>query len=132
AKVRGDNDGVLLIDAGNAFFGADSIASNGKVIVAAYQAMAYDAVNLSWRDFRSGKEQTLNLLKDSKLAVVSANLQSESDERLLMPPFVVKVQGKTKIAIIGVTDSPAGIDFLPHLKEQLAGVRIRPPVEALA
>ena len=27
---------------------------------------------------------------------------------------------------------PAGIDFLPHLKEQLAGIRIQPPVEALA
>src|SRR6266850_2443555 len=34
-KARNGNNGVLLIDAGNALFGPDSIASNGKVIVEA-------------------------------------------------------------------------------------------------
>ena len=36
-----------------------------------------------------------------------------------------------KTAIIGVTESPAGLDILPDLKRQLAGVKIDPPLKAL-
>jgi hypothetical protein len=40
--------------------------------------------------------------------------------------------GSLKIAMIGVTQRPAGLDYLPHLKHQLAGIRIQPPLEVLA
>jgi len=45
---------------------------------------------------------------------------------------VVKEVGGQRVAIMGVAQAPAGVDFLPHLKEQLAAIRIQPPVEALA
>ena len=49
----------------------------------------------------------------------------------LAQPYTVKQVGGQRTAVIGVTEVPAGLDILPHLKEQLAGIRIQPPVEAL-
>ncbi len=45
----------LLLDAGNFLVGTQNADSQGRVIVAAYNALAYDAVNLSYRDLRSAK-----------------------------------------------------------------------------
>ena len=45
--------------------GPDSVASRGKVIIDGYNLIAVDALNVSWRDFRFGKQQTLDLLKAS-------------------------------------------------------------------
>jgi hypothetical protein len=36
------------------------------------------------------------------------------------------------VAFLGATEVPAGLEFLPHLKSQLAGVRLDPPAEAIA
>jgi len=123
---------VLLLDAGNALFGDESVDSGGKVIVSAYAALGYDALNLSWRDFRFGKDQTLALLGQAKFPVLSANLLDSATGRLLTRAFAVTSIGGRKFAVVGVTEIPPGIDRLPHLKQELAGIRIRPPVEALA
>jgi 2',3'-cyclic-nucleotide 2'-phosphodiesterase (5'-nucleotidase family) len=127
ARSRAD----LLLDAGNVFFGEDSLRSDGQVMVAAYGQLHYDAVNISFRDFRLGKSATLKLLENSPSVPLSANLLDEQTGRPLFKPFFVKQAAGRAVAVLGVTESPAGIDFLPHLKQQLAGVRIEPPAEAL-
>ncbi len=129
ARTSGD---VLLLDAGNFLFGAESADSKGKVIVAAYDALAYDAVNLSYRDFRLGKAQTLELLKDAKFAAVSANLLDDASGQPLAKPYVVKKLGDKRIAILGVCEAPPGMQYLPALKQQLAGIRVRAIDESLA
>lgn len=129
---RREEGPLLLLDGGNALFGGDSAASKGKVIAAAYEALGYDAVNISYRDFRHGRDRTVSVLKEAKFDALSANILDDKNGLLLFKPYKVKEISGRKIAIIGVTESPAGLDFLPHLKEQLAGVRIRPAVEALA
>jgi 2',3'-cyclic-nucleotide 2'-phosphodiesterase (5'-nucleotidase family) len=58
-----ENPAVLLVDTGSAFFGADSFPSQRQIIMAAYNELGYDAVNLSYRDFSLGKSATLALLK---------------------------------------------------------------------
>jgi 2',3'-cyclic-nucleotide 2'-phosphodiesterase (5'-nucleotidase family) len=35
------------------------------------------------------------------------------------------------VAFVGVTELPAGVAALGHMREQLAGIRVRAPVEAL-
>ena len=50
AQLRQAYPSLLLVDAGNALFGAESLESQGRVIMAAYQALGYDAINLSYRD----------------------------------------------------------------------------------
>jgi 2',3'-cyclic-nucleotide 2'-phosphodiesterase (5'-nucleotidase family) len=132
AQLRKEESSLLLLDAGNAFIGSESLASKGQVMVAAYNALDYDAVNLCHRDFWFGKAETLALLKDAKFAAISANLLDEDNSEPLVRPYIVKEIGRQRIAILGVAQAPAGIDFLPHLKEHLAGIRIQPPAEALA
>jgi len=132
AQLRKEQPNLLLVDAGNFLIGSESLDSCGRVIVAAYNAMGYDAVNLCHRDFWFGKAETLALLKEAKFAAVSANLLDEEKGEPLRKPYIVKEIGGHRIAILGVAETPAGIDFLPHLKEHLAGIRIEPPVEALA
>src|SRR5688572_28731061 len=122
----------LLLDSGNSLFGAESASSGGKVITAAYDALAYDAVNISFRDFRHGRDATLAAFQQTKSPAVSANLIDSVTGSLLFKPYVLREVGARKVAVVGVTDAPAGLEFLPHLKEQLAGVRVRPPAEALA
>jgi hypothetical protein len=131
-QVRGGGGDVLVLDAGNALFGAESIDSGGAVIVDAYNALGYDAVNLTPRDFRLGKAATVEALGRAKFAVVSANLVDDGAGVLPVKPFVVKKTGGARVAIVGVSEPPAGLDYLPHLKAQLAGVRIRPVDEAVA
>jgi 2',3'-cyclic-nucleotide 2'-phosphodiesterase (5'-nucleotidase family) len=132
AQLRKEQPDLLLVDAGNALIGAESLESKGKVIVAAYNALGYDAVNLCHRDLWFGKAETLALLKDAKFAPISANLLNEENGRPLFKPYIVKEISGQRIAILGVAQAPAGIDFLPHLKEHLAGIHIDPPVKALA
>lgn len=131
ARLQKENRSMLLVDAGNTIFGAESIGSRGEVIVSAYNALGYDALNLSYRDFRLGKETTLALLKDAQFTVLSANLLDDKTGKPLAQPYVVKRIGDERIALIGLTQRPAGLDYLPHLKEQLAGIRIQSPSDAL-
>ena len=132
AQLRKEQPELLLVDAGNALIGAESLPSKGQVIVAAYNALGYDAVNLCHRDFWLGKAGTLALLKGAKFAAISANLLDEEKGEPLGRPYIVKETSGRRIAIIGVAQAPAGLDFLPHLKEHLAGIHIQPPIEALA
>jgi len=101
------------------------------VIVAAYNALGYDALNLAYCDFRLGKQQTLALVGQAKFAVVSANLLDAQTNAPLTKPYCVVTRPDGKVAIVGVTERPAGLDILPHLRRQFAGIRIQPPVDAL-
>jgi len=132
ADWRTRDPSLLLVDAGNAFIGVDSVASGGRIIVAAYAALEYDAVNLTYRDFRLGKASALAMIRDATFPVVSCNLVDEATGQLVARPFVVRQAGAGRIAIVGVTERPGSADLLPHLARELAGIRVRPPVEALA
>jgi hypothetical protein len=129
--ARASGGAALLLDAGNWLAGAESIDSRGKVIVAAYESLGYDAVHLTPKDLYWGKVDTLTLLKDAKFAVVSSNLLDEQSGAPLVSPFVVKTVGGRKIAILGVSEPPAGMAMLPHVRQQLAGVRVRPIDETI-
>lgn len=131
ARMRASEPDLLLVDSGNALFGTDSAYSNGQVIITAYAALGYDAVNLSYRDFRSGKAATLALLKDAKVPVVSANLVNVDSGKPLFLPYVVKRVGGVRVAIIGVTSVP-DTKLLPHLAEQLKEITVVLPADGLA
>jgi hypothetical protein len=132
APLRQEYASLLLVDAGNALFGAESLESQGRVIVAAYQALGYDAINLSYRDFRRGKAATLALLQDAPFAVLSANLLDADTGHPLVQPYVTKQVARERIALIGITQSPAGLAYLPHLKDQLTGIRVQTPLQAVS
>lgn len=123
---------LLLVDGGNAVFGDQSTASRGEAVIAAYDAIGYDAINISYRDFRYGKDQAIKLFRTAHASVVSANVLDADTGQPLFRPYVVKAAGGRRFAVIGITDVPTGLDVLPHLKRQLAGVTIEPPDSAMA
>src|SRR5688500_2318616 len=51
ADLRGQGAAVLLLDTGNALGVPDGLDRSGRVIVAAYDGLGYDALNISYRDF---------------------------------------------------------------------------------
>lgn len=133
-QLRHKNPATLFLDAGNALFGNDSLESRGEVIVDAYSALNYDAVNLSYRDFFFGKKATERLIKQGSFPFLSANIIDDRTTEPLVLPYVVKDIGGRRVAVIGVSSVPAGFRSerqLAHLKEQLAGLRFEEPVEAL-
>jgi hypothetical protein len=132
AQLRQREPGLLLLDAGDALFGDESLPSGGKVIAAAYDALGYDAVNISYRDFRLGKAGTLSALQGAKFTPISANLLDADTGKPLFQPYVIKQAGGMKIAIVGATESPAALAVLPELGKQLAGIKIQAPADALA
>jgi Mg-chelatase subunit ChlD len=123
---------LLLVDSGNALFGVETMSSKGELMLRVYAAIGYDAINLSYRDFRLGKQVTADLVHSGTTPFVSANLTDEFTEKLIAAPYVVHATPVGKVAIVGVTQAPSGIDVLPHLQAQLAGIRIEPPLKALA
>jgi 2',3'-cyclic-nucleotide 2'-phosphodiesterase (5'-nucleotidase family) len=131
-QLRRDQPVLILVDAGNFLFGPDSIESGGRVTVAACDALRYDAVNLSYRDFRLGKAVSVALLRTARFTPVSANVIDESTGRPVAAPFVVKRAGAVRVAFVGVTELPSGVERLDHIATQLEGLRVRPPAEALA
>ena len=122
---------LLLVDAGNALFGTDSLDSQGQVVLGTYQQIGYDVMNLSYRDFRLGKAATVKLIEQVPNLFVSANLSDAKSGETIARPFIVKSIGGIRWAVMGVTQIPAGLSYLPHLNEQLDGVTIQPPGEAL-
>ena len=124
--------GLLLLDAGGALFGPESVATGGRGIVAAYERLQYDAVNLATSDFRLGAAHTADILNGARLHALSANLLDEQTGKPAFAPYVVKPLGGRRVAIVGVTEPPASLERLPHLAAQLSGLRVRPSAEALS
>ncbi len=130
-REQRDAGPVLLVDAGNAFFGsADARGEPGAAVRALYDALGYDAVNVSWRDFRHGLAATRALLAGAGFAAVSANLRDAAGQPLFEPFALVECGGEV-VAVVGLTLAPPGLEYLPHLRRQLEGVAVAEPLAAL-
>ncbi len=130
-KIRETEPDLLIVNVGNVFLSTDTIDSKSQAILKANAELDYEAINLSYRDFRQGKKTTNQLIKSGMFPFISANLIDESTGELLVKPFIIKNTPAGKIAILGVTQSPAGLKILSHLQQQLAGIHIEPPIKAI-
>lgn len=120
---------TLLLDVGDFLYGGETAKTRGLVMVEAYNEIGYDAVNVSFRDFRQGLEITRDVLEQAEFPLISANIREKEGE-LLFPPYVLKeFSGKT-YAIVGISERPAGMDRLPHLRRQMEGLDVDEPLVA--
>ena len=128
-RARGD---VLLLDGGNAFFGASDAADEPGVLVRdAYDALGFEVVNIGYRDLRYGVGEIQELLDATSFTPVSANLFAAQGQRLFDPYALLEV-GERSVAVVGVTMEPPGLEYLPQLREQFAGVTVGDPLDTLA
>lgn len=128
-EFRGSGEGLLL-DVGDFLYGAETAKTQGAVMVEAYNQIGYDAVNVSYKDFRQGLDVTVGVLQKAQFPLISANIRN-ADGELMFEPYVLKKAGGKTYAIVGITERPAGMDRLPHLKRQMQGVQIDTPQVAL-
>ena len=75
---------------------------------------------------------TMAGVKSGSLPAVSANLLDSGTSQPLFESFIIKNVGRTKLAMLGICEPPAGLAYLPSLRQQLAGMTIADPEKALA
>ena len=96
---------MLLLDAGNALAAQEALAqkSQGKVIIEAMNLLHYDAMTIGNLDLEWPLEVLSQRIAEARFPVLSANLVSAADGKLIAQPYVVKQVGGRKAAIIGLT-----------------------------
>ncbi len=102
AELRRTHE-VMLLDAGNA------LGNQGAAVLAAYDAIRYDAAHLTARDVLESAAHTRALLARVHTPLVSANLVDARGD-LLALPFVVLTRGGQRLAVLGVSELPVRDD----------------------
>jgi 5'-nucleotidase/UDP-sugar diphosphatase len=141
-QVRAENPGrTLVLDAGDCFQGTYvSNSTQGEVVMAAMNAVGYDAWTLGNHEFDWGQEVLQARIVQAQFPALAANLIDENSGEVWdgAKPFVIVEAGAARVAILGLAypDTPAitkpqnvaGLDFqqaagtvrryLPDLEEQ--------------
>jgi hypothetical protein len=113
--LRSEGKNLLILDAGNLFFlklpkndsQRDDSIRKVDVLIRAYNAIGYDAVNIGERDLIMGYRFLADTAKKAKFAFVSSNLTEKTGGA---PPFVshiIKDIAGLKIGIFGLIDDRA-------------------------
>ncbi|MHB0877377.1 MAG: bifunctional UDP-sugar hydrolase/5'-nucleotidase [Anaerolineae bacterium] len=140
-KREREQGAVLLLEAGNVFSGVDALelsaAETGASVVAAMNAMGYDAMAIGDVDAAAGPELLAACLAGADFPVLSANLTVDGE--LLAQPYAVLERQGISTAVLGLTGLPrralaTGMDvtdpllavrrFLPELRRQASIVVI--------
>ena len=116
---------VLVLDAGSTFFGQIlAMQSEGRIIVDAMNAMAYDAMTVGLMDLLKGVDVLLQRAQQAKFAVVSCNIVNiESEEPILEPYAIIEREG-IRFGIIGVSEP----DVIRVPSEGVASIKVLDPV----
>lgn len=105
--ARTEHPNLLVLDAGNTFWGESGLAvpSQGKVMVEAMNLMHYSAMALGETDLQLGEDVLRERIADAQFPVISANVVVLSTGKLLSKPYVVLDVGGRKVGLIGLTGS---------------------------
>ena len=118
----------MLLDSGESLFrGGDSVESDnpqqGALIVAAMNALGYDAMALGRRDLDAPLSTVQGRFEEASFPVLSANVKG-LDALPDLQPYLLRRVGGHKIAIVGVTAEMAG--------RRLEALGLAPPEAVLA
>jgi 2',3'-cyclic-nucleotide 2'-phosphodiesterase (5'-nucleotidase family) len=103
--LREENKGhSVLIDAGDWAQGTlESHLDRGKTMLQVMKAIGYDAVEIGNHEFDWGRRHLNNLIKDSGVPFIGANIIKEDDSLLNeVKPYILKELDGLKVGIIGV------------------------------
>lgn len=111
-QERADAGHLWLLDTGDAWAGGRQNGTatlgdetEGAVIVAAMNALAYDAMALGPYELALGAEVLAERLAEASFPVVSANAYDASGERVV-PPYTVLEASGHRVAVVGLTRVP--------------------------
>ena len=124
-KAALEGNSVLIIDAGDIFQGTlVGTRSEGESIVKYMNRIGYDAVVPGNHDFDLGKDNLIELIKNSKFPWVSCNIYDlETRKRWQwVKPWVIKEMDGLKIGITGATTR--GTEYM-SFPENIRGLEFR-------
>lgn len=103
ASVRDERPGgVIALDNGDTFHGTHlAVASRGRALVPAMNALALDAMAVHW-EFAYGPEGVCDLAKLLDYPVLAINCHRQADDQLLFPPYRIVERSGLRVAIIGL------------------------------
>ncbi len=115
---------ILLFDTGDAWTGGGTLgdATKGAAVVAAMNAVGYDAMALGVKELGLGPDVLAQRLEEARFATVSANALRR-DGREVTQPYVLLDVGDHRLAVLGVTRPP---------EEPIAGFQVGDPAAAIA
>lgn len=101
SRVRAQEKNVLLLDDGDTIQGsAESLPTDGHVMLRALDWLRYDAWCLGNHDFDWGTPLLTNLIRAAKVPVLAANIAPELPQ---VQPFIIKEVDGLRVAIVGLT-----------------------------
>jgi 5'-nucleotidase len=127
-KIRGEEENVLLLDAGDIFQGTPYFNYyQGELEYKLMSIMKYDAVTLGNHDFDLGCENILKQMPHAKFDFINANYdfsQTVLSSSKRIAPYRIYKKGGVKIGVTGV-----GIDLNNLVsKDLIKGIRCNDPV----
>ena len=123
-RVRAEDPGVLLVDAGDAF--ASGFARAGKIntiLVRAMNSMPYDAMGLGTYDLEMGEVALRELVGMAKFPFICTNLVFQNGADPWIKPYVLIKRDQLRIAFISLLPPVTGM--------RVTGARFVPPRQAL-
>lgn len=105
-SLQGRSQGMFLVlDGGSSLMGEwVSLASEGRVMVEAMNAMGYDAMAVGRMELIKGPDVAKERAKEASFLFLSANLVSKADQQPLFDPYAVIMEQGVRIGLIGLTD----------------------------
>lgn len=121
-ETRNREPFVLLLDAGDSLTGDQdpARATQGKSSIELMNRLGYDAAALGSQDLALGVETLRQRQSEAQFALLSANAADARTGELIAQPYVVRILGGQRIAIIGLSDDA-----------QIDGVTVRDPFDAV-
>jgi len=130
SEYREREPGSLWFDLGGGFMGGDFKPDRVETVIDLFETLNISAINVSGQDFRYGFPFFYSAVEDSSLSLISANLVNPSTQELVFPAKLTLPNQRG--VVIGLTQPPLGMEFLPQLKEKYDGVQVVDPAQALS
>lgn len=131
SMTREETKNFLCLDAGNLFFRkkplqeieAREFLLKADYILAAYNRMACDAVNIGESDFALGLNPLLDLKKKATFPFISSNITDKITGEPMFEQVVFREKGGLKIGILGLCPTGAEVEKYVCIEDPVATAR---------
>lgn len=133
--MKGEGRNFLMVDAGNVLFRKPPTSEARRkeallkvnVLVRAYEAMNYSAVNIGEKDLTLGIGFLDEVARGAKFSFISANLIDRKTRKTVFKPFITEQISGIRVGIIGLMSDW----FNEVLKEKEPYLEILDPLHAI-
>jgi 2',3'-cyclic-nucleotide 2'-phosphodiesterase (5'-nucleotidase family) len=131
-QIRAEMPNVLLLDAGDIIHGTPEMkAFRGLPILAAMNALAYDAATVGNHEFDFGQDVLAGAIANARFPLLSANVRAKTTGRTWggLRPSALLERGGVRVGVFGLT-TPATVSI--QWPKTLEGIAFTDPTEAAA